>query len=79
MNRERPELGSFDDDDRMFFRKLLKRVRGTCGVIVTDELGSHQVTHREMIACLNHRHSKYLNNRIEKLRVHRISGSAGIG
>src|SRR6185369_7713606 len=34
-------------------------------VIVTDKLGSYQVAHRELLASVEHRRSKYLNNRIE--------------
>ena len=35
------------------------------GVIVTDKLASYQVAHRELMASVQHRRSKYLNNRAE--------------
>jgi transposase-like protein len=34
-------------------------------VIVTDKLASYQVAHRELMASVRHRRSKYLNNRAE--------------
>ena len=34
-------------------------------VIVTDTLASYQVAHRELMASVTHRRSKYLNNRAE--------------
>jgi putative transposase len=34
-------------------------------VLVTDKLASYQVAHREMLAAVEHRRSKYLNNRAE--------------
>jgi putative transposase len=32
-------------------------------VIVTDKLAGYQVAHRELLASVTHRRSKYLNNR----------------
>ena len=32
-------------------------------MIVTDKLASYQVAHRELVASVQHRRSKYLNNR----------------
>jgi putative transposase len=34
-------------------------------VIVTDKFGSYQVAHCELLASVEHRRSKYLNNRVE--------------
>ena len=34
-------------------------------MIVTDKLASYQVAHRELMASVQHRRSKYLNNRAE--------------
>jgi putative transposase len=34
-------------------------------VLVTDKLGSYQVAHRELILSMQHRRSRYLNNRAE--------------
>ncbi|WP_043782594.1 IS6 family transposase [Rhodococcus sp. JVH1] len=50
---------------KRFFRKLLERPAYVPRVIVTDKLGSYQVTHREIMASVEHRRSKYLNNRAE--------------
>jgi putative transposase len=47
------------------FRKLLKRLAYMPRVIITDKLGSYQVAHREILASVEHRRSKYLNNRAE--------------
>ncbi|UUE28740.1 IS6 family transposase (plasmid) [Rhodococcus qingshengii] len=50
---------------RRFFRRLLKGLGYVPRVIVTDKLGSYQVAHREMLSSVEHRQSKYLNNRAE--------------
>jgi putative transposase len=50
---------------KKFFRKLLKGLRYVPRVIVTDKLGSYQVAHRVMLGSVEHRRSKYLNNRAE--------------
>lgn len=51
---------------KKFFRRLLKSFLGYVPrVIITDKLGSYQVAHREMLASLKHRRSKYFNNRAE--------------
>ena len=50
---------------KKFFRKLLKGLQYVPRVIVTDGLSSYQVAHRELIASVQHRRSKYLNNRAE--------------
>jgi putative transposase len=43
---------------KKFFRKLLKGLRYTPRVLVTDKLGSYQVAHREMLSSAEHRRSK---------------------
>ncbi len=48
-----------------FFRKLLKRQCRTPRVLVTDQLRSYGVAHREIMRSVKHRCSKYLNNRAE--------------
>ena len=50
---------------KRFFRKLLKGLRYVPRVLVTDKLASYQVAHRELMAAVQHRRSKYLNNRAE--------------
>jgi putative transposase len=50
---------------KRFFRKLLKGQRYVPRVVVTDKLASYQVAHREVLASVTHRRSKYLNNRAE--------------
>lgn len=50
---------------KRFFRKMLKGLQYVPRVIVTDKLGSYQVAHRELLPSVEHRRSKYLNNRAE--------------
>jgi putative transposase len=50
---------------RRFFRRLLKRTGAVPRVIVTDKLRSYGAAHREVMPCVEHRQSKYLNNRAE--------------
>ena len=38
-------------------------------MIVTDKLASYQVAHRELVPSVQHRRSKYLNNRAENSTV----------
>ena len=45
---------------KKFFRRLLKGLRYVPRVIVTDKLASYQVAHRELMASVQHRRSKYL-------------------
>jgi DDE domain len=44
---------------------MLKNLEYVPRVIVTDKLGSYQVAHRELLASVEHRRSKYFNIRIE--------------
>jgi putative transposase len=48
-----------------FFRKLLKGLEYVPWVLVTDKLASYRVAHRRLIPGVEHRRSKYLNNRAE--------------
>jgi putative transposase len=50
---------------RRFLRRLLKRTGAVPRVIVTDKLRSYGAAHREVMPCVEHRQSKYLNNRAE--------------
>jgi putative transposase len=51
---------------RRFFRRLLKKTGAVPRVIVTDKLRSYGAAHREVIPSVEHRQSRYLNNRAEK-------------
>ena len=48
-----------------FFRKVLKGARYVPRVLVTDKLASYGVAHRRLTPGVQHRTSKYLNNRVE--------------
>jgi putative transposase len=50
---------------KRFFRKLLKGLRYVPRVLVTDKLASYGVAHREFMPSVQHRQSRYLNNRAE--------------
>ena len=50
---------------KRFFRKLLKRQCASPRVLVTDKLRSYAVAHRELMPSVEHRQSRYLNNRAE--------------
>ena len=50
---------------KRFFRKLLKGLRYVPRVVVTDKLRSYGPAHREVLPSVEHRSSKYLNNRAE--------------
>jgi putative transposase len=50
---------------RRFFRELLKDLQYVPRLLVTDKLASYGVAHRELVAAVTHRRSKYLNNRAE--------------
>jgi putative transposase len=50
---------------KRFFRRLLKGLRYVPRVLVTDKLASYGVAHRELMASVKHRRSRYLNNRAE--------------
>jgi putative transposase len=51
-----------------FFRKLLKDLEYAPRVLVTDKLASYGVAHRRLMPGVEHRRSKYLNNRAENVR-----------
>ncbi|MDP9312683.1 MAG: IS6 family transposase [Chloroflexota bacterium] len=48
-----------------FFRKLLKRCTYTPRVLITDKLASYGAAKRECLPRVEHRQSRYLNNRAE--------------
>jgi putative transposase len=50
---------------RRFFRRLLKSTGAVPRVVVTDKLRSYGAAHREVMPCVEHRQSKYLNNQAE--------------
>ena len=50
---------------RRFFRKLLWGLQYVPRVVVTDKLKSYAATKRTILPHVEHRQSKYLNNRIE--------------
>ena len=50
---------------KKFVRRLLKGLRCVPRGIVTDKLASYKVAHRELMASVQHRRSRYLNNRAE--------------
>jgi putative transposase len=50
---------------KRFFRKLLKSLCYVPRVIVTDKLGSYGATKPEVLPSVEHRQSRYLNNRCE--------------
>jgi putative transposase len=50
---------------KRFFRKLLKGLRYMPRVLVTDKLGSYSAARREILPGVEHRQSRYLNNRCE--------------
>ena len=53
------------DAARRFFRRLMKKTGAVPRVIVTDKLRSYGAAHREVMACVEHRSHKGLNNRAE--------------
>jgi putative transposase len=50
---------------KRFFRQLLKGLQYVPRVLVTDKLGSYAVAHRAVMPSVEHRQSRYLNNRAE--------------
>jgi putative transposase len=48
-----------------FFRTLLTGLRSVPRVLVTDKLASYGAAHQRLISSVEHRQSKYLNNRAE--------------
>ena len=48
-----------------FFRKLLTGLQYVPRVPVTDKLGSYAAAHHRVLRSVEHRQSKYLNNRAE--------------
>jgi putative transposase len=48
---------------RRFFRRLLKGLQYVARVLITDKLGSYGVAKRELLPDVEHRKSRYVNNR----------------
>ncbi len=58
-----------------FFRKLLRGWRSVPRVLITDKLASYGVAHRGLMRRVEHRRSKYLNNRAENSHHRPDSGN----
>jgi putative transposase len=50
---------------RRFFKRLLKALHYVPRVLITDKLKSYGVAQRELLPDVEHRQSRYLNNRAE--------------
>jgi len=50
---------------KRFFKKLLKGLQYVPRVVVTDKLRSYGAAKREILPGVEHRQSRYLNNRVE--------------
>ena len=50
---------------KRFFRKLLRGLQSVPRVIITDKLRSYAAAKREILPGVEHRQSRYLNNRVE--------------
>src|SRR3954454_9000987 len=70
---------------KQFFRKLLKGLQYVPRVIITDKLKSYGAAKREILPGVEHRQSRYLNNRCEnshrptRQREHRMQGFKSAG
>jgi putative transposase len=50
---------------KRFFKRLTKGLQNVPRVLITDKLGSYGVAQRELLPSVEHRKSRYLNNRAE--------------
>jgi putative transposase len=50
---------------RRFFKRLLKALHYVLRVLITDKLKSYGMAQRELLPDVEHRQSRYLNNRAE--------------
>src|SRR6185312_12481146 len=70
---------------KKFFRKLLKGLTYVPRVVITDKLKSYGAAKREILPGVEHRQSRYLNNRCEnshrptRQREHRMQGFKSAG
>src|SRR5215471_11799092 len=70
---------------KKFFRKLLKGLQYVPRVIITDKLQSYGTAKREILPGVEHRQSRYLNNRCEnshrptRQREYRMQGCKSAG
>jgi hypothetical protein len=62
-----------------FFRKLLKGLHYVPRVLITDKLASYPVAHRRLMRSVEHRRSKYLNNRAENSHQPRCRSGPTMG
>jgi transposase-like protein len=62
---------------KRFFRKLLKDLQYAPRVIVTDKLRSYAAAKREILPHVEHRQSRYLNNRAEVSHTNQRGGENG--
>jgi putative transposase len=60
-----------------FFPKLFTKLEYVARVLVTDKLRSYGVAHRRLMASVEHRRSKYLNNRGRELASAHPPAGAG--
>jgi hypothetical protein len=60
-----------------FFRKVLKGLEYAPRVLITDKLRSYPVAHARVMPSVEHRRSKYLNNRGRELPSAHPSAGAG--
>ena len=56
---------------KKFFRRLLTGLRYVPRVLVTDKLAGYRPAHHVLMAAVEHRQSKYLNNRAGNAHQHR--------
>jgi putative transposase len=70
---------------KKFFRKLLKGLQYVPRVVITDKLKSYGAAQREILPGVEHRQSRYLNNRCEnshrptRQREYRMQGFKSAG
>jgi len=70
---------------KKFFRKLLKGLTYVPRVVITDKLKSYGAAKRKILPGVEHRQSRYLNNRCEnshrptRQREHRMQGFKSAG
>jgi transposase-like protein len=61
---------------KKFFLKLLKGCRYVPQVIITDKLKSYGAAKQEMLPGVEHRHHRYLNNRVDNASARAKAGVA---
>ena len=66
------------ESGQKFFRKLLKGLTYVPRVIITDKLKSYSAAEREILPGVEHRQSRYLNNR-SRTRIGQRANGSGAG